>query len=161
MASSSTRKPMQDDTRTSIEAVSIGMTHDVDARNARRRELGLRETVKLFQCGISGAVSEDLTWSVVKVDFDHHFYYSPGTHDTDLEAPNFAWGATELSTPVLVCCYVSAWTRDPDNDAVIGARIAVGTMVPGVGELVSFRGTMHFQFTGFATPAEDETEIQE
>lgn len=161
MASKSTRKPMHDDTRAAIEAVSLGMVRDIDSRNDRRRELGLRETINLFQCDISGAVASNLTWTEVEIGFDYHFYYSPGTHDTDLDTPNFASGATELSVPMLVCTYVTRWLRDPDNDAVIGARVAVGAMIPDVGHLVSFKGTMHFQFTGFATLGEDETEIQE
>lgn len=161
MASKSTRKPMQDDTRAAIEAVSLGMVNDIDRRDARRLELGLRQTIKLFQLNVSGRVGRGLTWNAVRVDFDFHFHYSPGTQDNDLTEPNFAWGVTELNQPVLVTCYVSGWLRDPDNDAIVGCRIAVGAMAPEATALTSFSGTMHFQFTGFASLFEDETEMQE
>lgn len=152
---------MHDDIRRSITAVSIGTVKDIDKRDARRRELGQRETVQMFQAVIAGEAGNVLAFSEIGVSFDYYFYFSPGTHDSDLEVPNFAWGAAELDADVVVTAYVLGWTRDPDTDTVTGATVRIGAVSPGVDAPVSFSGKMHLQFTGWASLYEDETEITE
>lgn len=155
------RKPMHDDIRRSIASVSLGATRDMDKRDARRRQLGQRATVQMFQTDIAGSAGTALAFTVVSLDFDYRFYFSPGTNDTELDVPNFAFGAVEVDADVMLTAAVSAWARDPDNEAVTGAAVRIGFVAPGAEDRVHFAGKVHLQFTGWASMYEDETEIQE
>lgn len=154
-------RAFQDDITRSIRAVSLGMVRDVDARDARKRELGMRETFQLFQVPIAGEAGANAVWTSVAVQFDYHFYYSPGTNDSALEVPNFAFGMAALSAQVFAAAHVASWTRDPDNDAVTGATVNIGAALPGATELVSYSGSAHLTFCGWASLYEDETDMSQ
>lgn len=154
------RKPLHSDPISAIHAVSLGMVRQVDARDARKRELGLRETLQMFQVQTAGEAGNKLGWVTVAIEFDYHFYYSPGDNETDYDTPNLMVGG-ELDAPVLVTAYVQSWARDPDNEAVTGATVNVGAVAPGVKAAVSWSGKIHLTFAGWASLFEDETEMQE
>lgn len=145
-----------------MRSLTIGPVHDTDARERRARDLGLSEIDEQFQLPIAGDAGSVIAWDSVTVSFDHPFHYAPGQRDSDLDVPQFTYGAViESGSPVIVSACVTGWIRDEDDDAVKGAVVQVGAHLPGTSEAVHYGGFVHVTFQGYGALQEDETEMSQ
>lgn len=139
-----------------VTDMTVGVARSMRAREQRNREMGFAEIQQQFQFKISGVAGVEWKWANLTVGFDYPFYYAPGQRDAEFSVPHFWYGA-EVDTPVAISAAVLGWTRDSDNNAIIGSTVTVGNAgEPGA----PFTGFVHLTFQGFAALGEDESLIE-
>lgn len=140
-----------------MEGVTLGVVKSTRAREQRDLEMGLAEIMQQFRVSFSGTVGTAWGFAATVVHFDFPFYYAPGQRDPDFDRPQFWYGA-ETDLHMAVSVVVRGWELDPENDAVVGAGIAIG--VCGAIADVPYTGVAHLTFQGFSALTEDETDIE-
>lgn len=137
----------------SMVRLTVGVARSMRARERRDREMGLAEMEEQFQVEISGNATTGLVWASQELSFDCSFHYAPGQRDSELDRPQFWFGAV-VSPAVLVTAVVTAWTVDEDTGATIGATVAIGVMAAGPG---AYAGHVHLTFQGYGALIEEDT----
>lgn len=138
----------------------IGATKEREAAGRRVEGSKLHEELFEFQVGIAGIANSTVDWQPADVVFPAPMIPAPMQRDSDLEVPQFFYGAHLYvsSAPVVVTAHVSEWTQD-DADYTTGAKLQVGAWTPGLDEEVEFSGYVHLTFQGYSGPAiEDDDE---
>lgn len=156
-------------TQRTLSALTIGNVKSMQERSARTAEIALQETTQQYQFEIAGTASMGLAWSTVQVALDYEFYYAPGQRDSDLDRPQFYFGAEVAPpiddppedhpepSPVAVTATVTRWLINEDNGAIVGAHVAIGCFADRDG--VPFTGLAHLSFQGFSALVDAEVDF--
>jgi hypothetical protein len=150
-------------TARALADLTIGVAKSMQARTERVAEVALQETTQQYQLAIEGTATTTIAWSSVDLLLDYECYAAPGQRDSDLERPQFYFGAdvapededAAAAAPVGVLAVVTRWVTNESNGATVGARVAIG-VVSNVS--VPFSGVAHLSFQGFTAlnPVEDD-----
>lgn len=143
----------------SLAAVTIGMVRQRTAHERNRRDNALQEIEQQFQTPFSGEAGTALSDDDQRFSFtfDSPFVYAPGNRDSDLDVPQFSFGA-QVRGAVQLTGHVTEWIRDPGRGVVTGASVRLVAHAPGVTTPVPFSGVAHFTFQGYAAVDENESE---
>ncbi len=153
--------------RHSLDRASRGIRISAPlALDKRRAMLGydaLAETEQQFQLPLAGTATANMSFGTADLEFSVDFFDAPEQRDSPLSEPQFTFGAfidptEQTDNPtgaVLVCACVSEWVRDT-RGAITGAKVTIGTCVPGALGQFDFTGTVHLTFQGYGAPTENE-----
>jgi hypothetical protein len=148
--------------------LTIGGIKSMQQRAARTAEISLQETTQQYQFEIEGTAGTGLAWASVVVTLDYEFYSAPGQRDSDLDRPQFYFGAEVAPPidepagdhpepePVAVIATVTRWLINEDNGAITGANVSVGCFADREG--APFTGLVHLSFQGFTALVDTETD---
>jgi hypothetical protein len=140
--------------------LTLGVVKSTRKRDQRDWEMGFKELQQQFQIKINGQASEAWGFAQTTIVFDYPFFYAPAQRDSDLDRPQFWFGAELYDFPGAASAVVTAWEIDPTHGAVVGATVSIGVASqPGVD--APYEGVIHLTFQGFAALSEDETAVEE
>lgn len=138
-----------------LQAIQIGSTKAMQAREARNRELGLNEIDAQYQVTIEGTASTVPAFATVDLDFEYEFHHAPSQRDSDLWMPQLTVGSyIHQGGPLMVTACVVTWDENPDNGGITGANVGIGVMGSSTTP-EQFGGYAHLTFQGFAISRED------
>jgi hypothetical protein len=155
-------------TQRMLADLTIGGIRSMQKRAESTAEISLQETTQQYQFEIEGSAAKEMAWATVPVTLDYEFYSAPGQRDSDLDRPQFYFGADIAPpidepaadhpepAPVAVFATVTRWLLNEGNGAVIGANVAVGCLTDQDG--VAFSGLVHLSFQGFTALVDVETD---
>lgn len=154
------QRPIEHAIERSLAALTIGVLKNTAAHEERRRQLSLAEWELQFQERISGMAGNQVASSILGLDFETPFYFSPGSRDSELDTPQYSVGTNvESGTGVMISANVTSWKRDEETDAVTGASVEISAVAPGTDEDVPYTAVVHLSFQGYSSMPEDESEM--
>jgi hypothetical protein len=136
--------------------IVIGAVQSTRARDARDREMGLSELEEQFQLVLEPATATTtIAWASTVVEFECKFHYAPGQRDSELDRPQFWFGAA-VSPAVLVTAVVTDWTIETSTGAIVGATVAIGALADSV---TPYEGVVHLTFQGYGALIEESPNV--
>lgn len=145
-----------------FSAVAFEVADRVQQRTRERFQIGLAEYTEEWHVAATGfVVANELVSTLVEIEFSMDFFDAPEQRNGDLFMPSFTFGSYQdlVDSPTLVVATaaVREWTRR-DDDAFIGAKVAVAVYLPGDAiEETDFDILFHLQFSGWGAPHDAET----
>lgn len=144
-----------------LTGIAFEVSDRVQRRSNERFRIGLAEYTEEWIVQADGfVVANELVSTTVELEFSMDFFTGPEQRNGDLTMPIFTFGSyqdlTDSPTFVVATAAVRAWNRR-DDDAFIGATVAVGVHLPGDVIETEFDILFHLQFSGWGAPYDAET----
>lgn len=143
-----------------FSGVAFEVAERIHERTKERNRIGLGEWTEEWHVqGIGFVAPNELVSTTVEIEFSMDFFAAREQRVGDLLMPTFTFGSYQnlavSPTLVVAVAAVREWTMRED-DAFIGATIAVGVHLPGDIVETDFDILFHLMFSGWGAPHDAE-----